>query len=415
MSIWTKALQWVVRNVGLTDPRLAQAAGGRSSASGETVTIDSALGLSATWACVNLLAGTIGSLPLMVYRTESSGVRVPAKDHPLYYLLHDSPNFDQTALDFWEFIAASIELHGNGYAEKELRTDGSLIALHPIRPDIVGRRRLGNGDIEYRWTDETGKARVETQEKVLHIRGFGGGPLGGVSTLSVCRNAFGAAQATDRAASTMFSNSALPSGILTAPGPLKAEQRIEAEKLLQEKFVGALNAGRPMLLDNGLTWTQLTISPEDAQMLESRKFSGEEICRLFGVPPAMVGYGDKASNWGTGKEVDVLGFQKFNLRRRLKRIEMAVMKQLLSAADRAAGVTIEFNIEGLLRADSAARAAFYASGLDKGWLNINQVCRFENLPPVEGGDVNRVQMQNVPITDAPPIGHNGGPALGEGE
>ncbi|MGB3844299.1 MAG: phage portal protein [Sphingopyxis sp.] len=414
MNIWTKALQWIVRNVGLTDPRLAQAAGGRSSASGETVTIDSALGLSATWACVNLLAGTIGSLPLMVYRSDANGVRTVARDHPLYFLLHDSPNFDQTALDFWEFIAASIELHGNGFAEIERGNDGRIIALLPIRPDLVARRRLSNGDIEYRWPDEQGEARVETQERVLHIRGFGGGPLGGVSTLSVCRNTFGAAQATDRAASTMFGNSALPSGILSTPTPLKPDQRAEAEKLLSEKFAGALNAGRPMLLDNGVTWTQLTISPEDAQMLESRKFSGEEICRLFGVPPAMVGYGDKASNWGTGKEVDVLGFQKFNLRRRLKRIEQALMKQLLTAADRAAGISFEFNLEGLLRGDSAARAAFYNIMVRLGLMTRNECRALENLPPVEGGDVVMVQMQDVPLADAL-MGHNGGPKLEEGE
>jgi HK97 family phage portal protein len=133
-------------------------------------------------------------------------------------------------------------------------------------------------------------------------------------------------------------------------------------------------------------------------MLESRKFSGEEICRIFGVPPAMVGYGDKASNWGTGKEVDVLGFQKFTLRRRLKRVELAAQKQLLSPADLAAGVTIEFNLEGLLRGDSAARASFYQSGLQNGWTTINEVRALENLPPVEGGDVPRMQMQNVPLT-----------------
>lgn len=398
MNLLQKALTWVARNIGLTDPRLAQI-GGRSSSSGETVTIDSALGLAATWACVNLLAGTIASLPLMVYRT-TGGVRTAARDHPLYWVLHDSPNYDQTALDFWEFIAASIELHGNGYAEIETRSSGQVYALNPIRPDIMGVRRLSNGDIEYRWTDELGRAQVATQERVLHIRGFGGGPLGGVSTLAVCRNTFGAAQATDKAASTMFANSALPSGVLSTDKPLTKDQREVAEGLLADKFAGAMNAGRPMLLDNGVKWTQLTISPEDAQMLESRKFSGEEVCRIFGIPPAMVGYGDKSSNWGTGKEVDVLGFQKFNLRRRLKRIEQALMKQLLTAADRTAGVTIEFNLEGLLRGDSAARATFYQSGLSNGWLTINEVRAIENMEPVEGGEVPRLQMQNVPLADA---------------
>lgn len=398
VNLFQKALTWIARNIGLTDPRLAQISG-RSSSSGEAVTIDSALGLAATWACVNLLAGTIASLPLMVYRT-SGGVRTVARDHPLYWVLHDSPNYDQTALDFWEFIAASIELHGNGYAEIETRDSGQVYALNPIRPDIMGVRRLSSGDIEYRWTDEQGRSQVATQERVLHIRGFGGGPLGGVSTLSVCRHTFGAAQATDKAASTMFANSALPSGILSTDKPLTKEQREIAEGLLADKFSGAINAGRPMLLDNGVTWTQLTISPEDAQMLESRKFSGEEICRLFGVPPAMVGYGDKSSNWGTGKEVDVLGFQKFNLRRRLKRIEQALMKQLLTAADRAAGVTIEFNLEGLLRGDSAARALFYQSGLSNGWLTINEVRAIENMEPVVGGNTPRMQSQNVPISGA---------------
>jgi HK97 family phage portal protein len=155
-----------------------------------------------------------------------------------------------------------------------------------------------------------------------------------------------------------------------------------------------------MLLDRGMKWQQLNITPEDAQMLESRKFSGEEICRIFGVPPAMVGYGDKSSNWGTGKEVDVLGFQKFTLRRRLKRVEQAVQKQLLTAADRVAGITIEFNMEALLRGESEARARFYQTMTQIGAYTSNEVRALENLPPVPGGDVSRMQMQNVPITEA---------------
>lgn len=357
----------------------------------------SALGFSATWACVNLLAGTIASLPLMVYQTVN-GVRQIAKEHPLYRVLHDSPNADQTAVDFWEFMQASIELHGNAYAEKS--TSGArVVALTPIRPDLVVVRRLSNGSLQYEWTDNNNRS-VVPQERMLHIRGAGGGPLGGASTLSVCRQAFSSALSVERSSSAMFRNGARPSGVLATDKPLNKEQRQTAEGLLQEKFVGAMNDGRPMLLDNGLTWTQLSIKPVDAEMLESRKFSGEEICRIFGVPPAMVGYGDKASNWGTGKEVDVLGFQKFTLRRRLKRIEQALEKQLLTPADRVSGVTIEFNLEGLLRADSAARATFYNAGLQNGWMTINEVRALENLPPVEGGEVPRMQSQNVPITQA---------------
>lgn len=357
------------------------------------------LGLTAAWACVNLIAGTGASLPLGVFRTSPDNIRTPAKDHALYRVLHDSPNADQTALDFWEFMFAAVELRGNAYAEIARNVRGEIIALTPVLCDGVQVRRLDNGALEYRWT-ESGMARTAGQDDVFHIRGFGGGPLGGVSTLSACSAAFHSAGVVERAASTTFANGARPSGVLSTDAQLTKDQRDEAERLLQAKFVGAMNAGRPMLLDKAMTWTQLTINPEDAQMLESRKFSGEEICRIFGVPPAMVGYGDKASNWGTGKEVDVMGFQKFTLRRRLKRIEQAAEKQLLSSADRAAGVRIEFNLEGLLRADSGGRATFYESGLRNGWMTINQVRALENMPPVEGGDVPRMQMQNVPLTEA---------------
>jgi HK97 family phage portal protein len=364
------------------------------------------LALSAAWACVNLLAGTIASLPLMVYRTDRQGRRTVAADHPLYRVLHDSPNADQTAMDFWEFVCACLEMHGNAYSEVERAADGRVIALSPpLVPEMVSVRRASNGDIEYRWT-EGQRPRRETQERILHVRGFGGSPLGGLSTLTFGRQAFGLARSVNSAAYSTFRNGAKPSGVLSVDKALTKPQRTEAEELLQEKYTGALNAGVPMLLDNGLKWQSISINPEDAQMLESRGFSVEEICRFFGVPPHMVGHTDNSTSWGTGLEQQTLGFQKFTLRRRLKRIEQALEKQLLTARDRADGITVEFNLEGLLRADSAARSAFYGNMTRIGVMTINEVRALENLPPVEGGDVPRMQMQNVPITEAQ--GLNGG-------
>ena len=357
------------------------------------------LGIAATWACVNLLAGTIASLPLMVYRTDRSGVRTIARNNPLYYVLHDSPNFDQTAVDFWEYMCAGIELHGNAYAEIGKRADGSLYDLRPIRPDLVMVERKKNGELGYRWTDERGPHN-RTQTEILHIRGFGGGPLGGASTLNACARTFSSAGSAEIAAASMFTNGAMPSGVLSTDKTLTPEQRQLAEQLLTEKFRGAMNAGRPMLLDNAVKWEQLTLSPEDTQLLESRRFGIEEICRVFGVPPHMIGHTENSTSWGTGLEQQTLGFQKFTLRRRMKRIEQALEKQLLTPRDRAEGITIEFNLEGLLRGDSASRAAFYESGLQNGWQTINEVRALENLPPVAGGDTPRMQMQNVPITQA---------------
>ncbi|EPE99526.1 phage portal protein [Rhizobium grahamii] len=395
MNLLRKMADVVIRTLSLTSSAGWRSEGERGDA-GELVTADSVLSISAVWACVNLIAGTIASLPVMIYRVDKKGNRVVAKEHPLYRVLHDSPNYDQTAVDFWEFVAASIELRGNGYARIE-RSVGNVAGLHPIIPE-VSVRRLTNGSIEYRWSQD-GKSYVETDQNILHIRGFGGNPLGGLSTLHYGRHAFSLARATDRSAASMFRNGLRPSGVLTFEKWLNPEQRKVAEDKLTEKYFGAMNSGRPLILEGGTKWEQLTISPEDAQMLESRAFSVEEICRFFGTPPFMIGHTEKTTSWGSGVEQQTLGFQKFTLRRRLKRMEQALEKQLLTPADRANGVTIEFNLDGLLRGDSSARARFYQQMTGIGAMTINEVRALENLPPVDGGDVPRMQMQNVPITE----------------
>lgn len=397
MNILRKMADGLIRVLSVREKEGWISDGQRGDA-GEIVTEQSIMALSAVWACVNLLSGTISSLPLMVYRTGKNGAREVAKDHPLYRILHDSPNYDQTALDFWDFVCASIELWGNGYARIDIN-GGRVAALVPIRPDTMSVRRLPSGTLEYRWTDD-GKAYVGTDETILHVRGPGGNPLGGMSTLHFGRNTFSLARAADRAASGMFANGLRPSGVLTLPNVLKDDQREDIEKGLQKKFMGAINAGRPMVLEGGTTWQQLTINPEDAQMLETRAFSVEEVCRYFNVPPVMIGHTSKTTSWPTGVEQQGLILQKFTLRRRLKRIEQALMKQLLTPVDRAAGITIEFNLEGLLRGDTASRSSFYTAMLNAGVFTINYVRALENLPPIEGGDVPRMQMQNIPITEA---------------
>jgi HK97 family phage portal protein len=299
-------------------------------------------------------------------------------------------------------MAASVELYGNAYASMERRADGVLKALHPIRPDRMKVRRLTSGDLEYEW-HENGRRHAKRSQDILHIRGPLGDALGGMSTLAACADVFSDAMAAESASSGIFSNGVSPSGILSTPDhvQLSQKQRQDLETLLRERHQGAIRSGSPMLLDNGLKWTQLSISPHDAEMLESRKFSGEQVCRIFEVPPAMVGYGDKASNWGTGKEVDVLGFQKFNLRKRLKRIEQALLKQLVPLAERRSqGITIEFNLEGLLRGDTASRYDAYEKAIRMGLMTRNEARALENLPPVEGGDVVTVQMQDVPLANA---------------
>jgi HK97 family phage portal protein len=365
---------------------------------GERVTAVSVMGLATTWACVNFWAGNIASLPLTVYRSGPGGVAVEDRSHWLYWLLHKSPNYDQSAFDFWEFMAASIELQGNAYAHIRKRGDGQVTSLTPVPPHLMSVRRLQSGDIEYAWADENGTHRV-TQQQVLHIRGPLGNALGGVSPITACAESFSTAMATNRASSSLFANGARPSGILTKDGtPLKGEQRTELEGLLQDKFMGAANAGRPMLIDGGLKWEQLSLSPKDSELLLNMKFSVEELCRIFEVDPHLVGVTEGNTTLGSSITEQTNSVMKFKLRKRLKRIEGALEKQLLTPVDRAAGVSIEFNVEGFLRADSLGRATYY--GIMKEFMTRNEIRALEGLPPVEGGDVLMTQMQDVPLKDA---------------
>lgn len=394
MNLIDRIKSAIVQRLTLTSPH-GWHSDNQYSETGELVTSQSALGLSAVWACVNLVAGTSASLPFQVYKQGPRGERVRYNDHRLYRLLHDSPNYDQTAMDFWEFMFASLELWGNAYAHIH-RGDGGIYALVPIAPDAISVRRLAEGPIEYSWSHE-GRSYIERDDNVLHIRGFGGNPLGGLSTLQFARNTFGLARATEKSASKMFKNGMRPSGVLSFEKWLSKENREIARNDLAKQFVGAENTGKPLILEGGTTWQALNINPEDAQLLESRSFSVEEVCRFFGVPPFMVGHTEKSTSWGTGLQEQTLGFQKFALRRRLKRVEQAVQKQLLTPSDRAQGITVEFNLEGLLRGDSTQRAEFYQTMTQIGGMTINEVRRLEGLPPVAGGDIPRMQMQNIPI------------------
>lgn len=371
----------------------------QSGAAGEVVSAQSSLSLSAVWACGNLISGSVSSLPFEVHKKTAGGFAEVLKDHPLQKVIYDSPNFDQTPLDFWDFISLSVELWGNAYA-RVARDGEKIVALYPIAPEAMTVRRLETGSLEYRWTEDGGKAFTRLDRDVLHIRGPGGNPLGGMSTLRFGREAFSSALAADRTAAGMFKNGLRPSGVLKFAEWLTPEQRKVATEALAERYIGAVNAGRPFIAEGGVDYQNITISPEDAQMLETRQFSIEEICRFFQVPPALIGHAGASTAWPTSVEQQIIMFQTFYLRRRLKRIEQAVSKQLLTPQERAQGISTRFNMDGLLRGDTASRFAAYQTGLQNGIYTINEVRRKENMEDIEGGNIPRLQMQNVPITEA---------------
>jgi HK97 family phage portal protein len=248
---------------------------------------------------------------------------------------------------------------------------------------------------------------------MFHVRGFGGNPLGGLSTLQFAARTLGFQIGVESSASQLVSNGVKPPVSISVERDLNPDQVREARQLIAEGYAGAHNSGKPYFAHSGQKIEALNFNIEDQLMLKGRGFGVEEVCRFFGVPPFMVGHTEKSTSWGTGIEQQMRMFYTLTLRRRLKRIEQAIAKQLFTADDRAAKLKAKFNVEDLLRGDSKSRGDFYASGLQNGWRTINEVRALENLPPVEGGDVPRMQMQVVPITEAGTIGPPAPPTEGE--
>ncbi len=371
---------------------------GLESAAGKRVTPDGALQLATAWACVRLLAETISTLPVGVYRKGRDGARETATDHPLYALLHDSPNADQTAAEFWEGQVSSLCLWGNGYGLKS-RTAGQVRAIEPLRSDRVTVRRDPNGVRVYDVGDR-GKTTTYAESEIFHLRGFGVGGDVGLSPVGYARETLGAAIAADEASAKLMANG-LQQPLLIDSGKarLQKEQRKDLTDLFA-KFSGSSNAGKVMVLEQGMKPISLSFNPDDAQLLETRGFHVEEICRWFRVPPFMIGHTSNSTSWGTGLEQQLIAFLTFSLRPYLTRIEQAAKKQLMTPADRAAGLYVEFNIDGLLRADSQARADYLSKKMQNGALKPNEWRTLDNQPPEPGGDQLFVNSTLVPIADA---------------
>lgn len=395
MKLGRKMMRGLRTALSLLDPSSWKDVAGASTSTGKIVNAQNALTLSTVWACVRLVSGTISSLPFMVYRDRPNGAREVYKAHPLYGLLHDSPNADQTALDFWQFMCVSLELWGDAFARISRGVGGKIVALTPLRPEAVDVRRNAAGLIRYRFADN-GRTYEVGQDEMFHVRGFGGSPLGGLSTLAFGRHSFGVAMAIDEATGQLHKNGLRPSGVLTTKDAktLTKEQRDDIYKYVVEPLAGD-NNGKPMVLEAGLGWESLSINSRDAQMIESRQFSVEDGCRWFGVPPHMVGHLSGNTQLGSSIEQQTLGWLMFGLRERFKRLEQAIMKQLLTAAERLT-ITVEINFEGLLRADSTGRAAFYTAMVQNGIMTRNEVRRLENMPPLPGGDELTIQSNMIP-------------------
>jgi HK97 family phage portal protein len=384
--------QRVRASLGFSRPLTLKDPGLYASAvdSGVVVSPQAVMQLDAVWACVRLISETIASLPLGIYERTPQGKRY-APQHPLHYLIHDQPNADSTATVFWEAVVASMLLRGAARIEKQI-VAGRLAGLLFLDPDRLTITTDTQGRKTYQYREEGGAQRSIPADHIWTIPGFTLDGINGVSVIAYGAKVFGAAIAAEQAAAKTFKNGMLQAVFYKVNTWLRPDQRTEFKKSLAQ----SIQRGEAPLLEGGTDAGMLGIKPSDAQLLESRAFSVEAICRWFRVPPWMVGHTEKSTSWGTGIEQQMIGFLTFTLSPWLKRIEQAITKDLLTPAERLKFYA-KFSVEGLLRADSAGRANFYASMVNNGILTRDEVRELEDREPM-GGNAAVLTVQSAMTT-----------------
>ncbi len=374
------------------------------STSGKAVTERSAMQMTAVYSCVRILAEAIAGLPLHVYRYNSNGGKEKAIDHSLYLILHDEPNPEMSSFVFRETLMTHLLLWGNAYAQIIRNSKGEVMALYPLMPNKMSVDRDENGQLYYQYLrsiDEVG-GKSETvilkPTDVLHIPGLGFDGVVGYSPIAMAKNAIGLAIATEEYGAKFFANGAAPSGVLEHPGTIKDPQRVR--EAWQSQFGGSQNSGKIAVLEEGMKYTPISISPEQAQFLETRKFQINEIARIFRVPPHMVGDLEKSSF--SNIEQQSLEFVKYTLDPWVIRWEQSIMRTLLTPEEKKS-YFVKFNLEGLLRGDYQSRMNGYATARQNGWMSANDIRELENLdriPAEAGGDLYLINGNMLPLQQA---------------
>ena len=362
--------------------------------SATAVTPDSAQSVGACYAAVALIAEAIGSLPLKLYRQDGDD-RKAATEHPLHVVLHRAPNGQQSATEFWEWMVSSMLLTGNAYARVTRGFDGQVRSLDPMVTDRVTIMRKGETIGGYEYTDRDGKRERLLPAEVFHLRHRAGNdPLVGVSPITAARAVIQLAQAEAQHGQSTFDNGTKASGILSMPGRLKPEQRQAIAASWASQYAGGSNAGKVPIMEEGSTFTPISLSLADSEWVASRRFSVEEVARIFKVPPVLIG--DLShSTYSNSVAMDMF-FAKHTLGRHLSAIEGAINRQLLTP-QAARTMYAEFSLEGLLRGASTERAAFYSSAINDGWMLRSEARKLENLPAIDGiDDAKPVESDSTP-------------------
>ncbi|EMP0350012.1 phage portal protein [Clostridioides difficile] len=373
--------------------------------SGKPVNEHTAMQMTAVYSCVRILAEAVAGLPLHLYKYTESGGKEKAISHPLYFLLHDEPNPEMSSFVFRETLMTHLLLWGNAYAQIIRNGKGEVIALYPLMPNRMSVDRDSSGSLYYsytRYSDEAptmnGMTVTLRPSDVLHIPGLGFDGLVGYSPIAMAKNAIGMAIACEEYGAKFFANGAAPGGVLEHPGTIKDPQKVRDS--WNAAYQGSSNSHRVAVLEEGMKYQSIGISPEQAQFLETRKFQINEIARIFRVPPHMVGDLEKSSF--SNIEQQSLEFVKYTLDPWVIRWEQAISRSLLRPDEKKLYFA-KFNVDGLLRGDYVSRMNGYATARQNGWMSANDIRELENLdriPPELGGDLYLINGNMTKLADA---------------
>jgi len=355
---------------------------------GVSFTDDRAMQITAVYACVKIITQTVSTLPLFMYEKTPTG-RELVTDHPVNDLFRVSPNNLMTPLDFRQAMTAQLCLYGNAYAFIE-RNRGRITAITPARVGCMTPVRIGN-EVWYDYQTSEGLKRFSA-DNILHLKGFGTDGIIGLSPLRYGAQAFGVTVATEQHAAHSFSSGGRPSGVLTTDRILSDVQRNQIKNIYED----VASSDGLYVLEGGTKYQAISIPPDDLQMLQSRQFQLGEIARMFGVPSFLINDTEKSTTWGSGLEQANLGFLVYGLRAYLVQWEAAVNSALLTRSEQKK-YYLEHSLEGLLRGDSAARAAYYSQAIQNGWLTRNEVRSLDNFPRIEGADELTAQVNMAPL------------------
>lgn len=391
--------------VGDFDPRFANF---RTPSLAPNVSSDAVLGnLSVATAAIRLRSELLASVPINLFRRLPDGGREHAEDHPLAPLLQDQPNPRQTSYEARELLIRSLDLAGNAYARVDRNRAGDATAIWPWPYGLVGVERLPSGRLRYTLSEPVGgRARVllEGTGEMLHVRAASTDGEMGRSPLHAARGTLGHAVEGAAIEQAALRNAVRASGVLIIPHTLTPDQRKQYRELMNTQAGATQRPGGVLILEGGGKWEPMGFTARDADLLASRKLSNEDVARIYGVPPAVIGLGNQTATGAAIEEVRQLVSNC--LAPLAARVEAALARDLLSDADRRAGYFVRFDLEGLLRGDMKSRFEAYKIAREGGWYSINDARRQENQPPVEGGDLYYESLNFVPLgtprTPTPP-------------